>query len=184
MIRKRRAFWTVLFSFFPGAGHMFMGFMKQGLSLMAAALGLVLVSFSLRLEPLLIMMPLIWFYSFFDALNKSSLPDEDFYTLEDSFMFSLDKLAHSDWSFLRNYQSFVGWLAVVIGSSMVLSNLWYLISDYFPEYRNLVWRLSDSLPRMLISLFIIAIGVRLIVGKRKETIGLLPPAQQEEEPYE
>ncbi len=174
MIRKRSTFWTVLFSFFPGAGHMFMGFMKQGLSLMAAALGLILVSFSLRVEPLLVMMPLIWFYSFFDALNKSSLPDEDFYTLEDSFMFSLDKLAHSDWSFLRSHQRFIGWLAVVIGSSMVLSNLWYLFSEYFPEYQRIVWRLGDSLPRMLISLFIIALGVRLIMGKRRETAALPP----------
>ena len=41
---KRSKFWTVVFSFLPGAGHMFMGFMKQGTSIMVAFFGLYLVS--------------------------------------------------------------------------------------------------------------------------------------------
>ena len=34
MRHKKNRFWTFLFSLFPGAGEMYMGFMKQGVSLM------------------------------------------------------------------------------------------------------------------------------------------------------
>ena len=170
MIRKRSSFWTVLFSFFPGAGHMFMGFLKQGLSLMAAAMGLMFVAIALRLEELIVLMPLIWFYSFFDALNKCSLPDEDFYTLEDGYMFSLDKLSQADWSILRRYNTLIGWVAVVLGVSMLVNNLWFFIGDYFPQFNPIIWKLGNRMPQLFISVVIIVIGVRLIMGKRKQTM--------------
>ena len=170
MIRKRSSFWTVLFSFFPGAGHMFMGFLKQGLSLMAAAMSLIFLAATFHIGELVVLMPLIWFYSFFDALNKCTLPDEDFYTLEDGYMFSLDKLAQADWSILRRYNTFIGWLAIALGASMLINNLWYFFGDYFPQYNPIIWKLGNRMPQLLISVFIIAIGVRLIMGKRKQTM--------------
>lgn len=34
MTRKKRGFWTFCFSLIPGAGEMYLGFMKRGLSMM------------------------------------------------------------------------------------------------------------------------------------------------------
>ena len=44
---RKNSFFTFLFSFVPGAGEMYMGFMKQGLSLMTLFLGFWLFAFYL-----------------------------------------------------------------------------------------------------------------------------------------
>ena len=43
MQRKKSRFWLFLFSFMPGAGEMYMGFMKMGLSLMLGFMILVAI---------------------------------------------------------------------------------------------------------------------------------------------
>lgn len=65
-----------LFSLLPGAGHMYMGFMRRGLHLMAlffAAIWLSTLTGPFGLPELfsLLAAPVIWFYSFFDALGLS-----------------------------------------------------------------------------------------------------------------
>ena len=39
MTRKKRGFWTFIFSLIPGAGEMYLGFMKRGVSTMLVFLG-------------------------------------------------------------------------------------------------------------------------------------------------
>lgn len=67
-----------LFSLIPGAGQMYMGFMKQGLSLMTIFATLCAVGIWLDIKPLLFFAPIILLYSFFDATNKNSMDAEAF----------------------------------------------------------------------------------------------------------
>ncbi len=52
MTRKKNKFMTVVFSFIPGAGQMFMGFMKLGTSFMSLFSFIILLSAWLNLARL------------------------------------------------------------------------------------------------------------------------------------
>ena len=66
MTRKRKSgFLTFCFSFLPGAGEMYLGFMKMGVSLMSLFLGIIIASILLNLGIIMFAEVVIWFYSFF-----------------------------------------------------------------------------------------------------------------------
>lgn len=44
MQRKKSRFWSFIWSFIPGAGDMYLGFMKMGVSLMLAFMVLVAIA--------------------------------------------------------------------------------------------------------------------------------------------
>ena len=70
-MRHKNGFWTFCFSFIPGAGQMYQGYMKRGLtlvSLFCLAMGLGLLTGGL----LAVAMPIVWMYSFFDTFNLRS----------------------------------------------------------------------------------------------------------------
>lgn len=69
---KPEGFWILLFSLVPGAGHMYLGWQKKGLTLMTMFFGAVYLTYWLRLSVFLLTLPMIWFYSFFDVLQLAS----------------------------------------------------------------------------------------------------------------
>lgn len=93
--RKSKTLATVL-SIFPGAGHMYLGLQKRGLQLMAAFLLSIYILDILRLSLFLFLIPIIWFYSFFDALQKVSMHGEE--ELEDTPVIS----------YFVNHQKWIG----------------------------------------------------------------------------
>ena len=97
MTRKKRGFWTFCFSLIPGAGEMYLGFMKRGVSMMCLFLGWFafcgVTGFSIGM----CLLPVMWFYSFFQVHNLVSLPDEEFYQQEDDYLFlHMDKIVDVD----------------------------------------------------------------------------------------
>ncbi|MCH1624656.1 hypothetical protein [Fredinandcohnia quinoae] len=93
--KKSKTLATVL-SIFPGAGHMYLGLQKRGLQLMAAFLFGIYILDSLRLSLFMFLIPIIWFYSFFDALQKVSKHGEE--ELEDIPVIS----------YFMNHQKWIG----------------------------------------------------------------------------
>ena len=89
MIKKKNKGWTFIFSLIPGAGEMYMGFMKRGLSIMALFWGMIAVATCLNIGPLTIVLPVIWCYSFFEVHNMNGMTDEEFYALVDDYVFHL-----------------------------------------------------------------------------------------------
>ena len=83
MTRKKGKLMTFLWSLIPGAGEMYLGFFKTGVSLMAAFVILLSLSGFLQLNVLSLLAPVDWLYSFFHANNINALPDDEFYALED-----------------------------------------------------------------------------------------------------
>lgn len=74
---------TLSLSIIPGAGHMYLGYQKKGLLIMAGFFFSVFFMGWLGISLLLFTLPLIWFYSFFDALHivdgtKEEIIDEQF----------------------------------------------------------------------------------------------------------
>lgn len=168
MIRKKSSFLTFCFALLPGAGHMYMGFMKRGVSLMSAFFLLIFFSSWLSLGPLMLAMPVIWFFAFFDALNLKAMPDDEFYAMEDDFIlipeFAKDKAA----AFQNKYRQVIAAALIIIGVSILWNNLYDILETFLPrEVRDLIWRLGHYFPQLVIGIAIIAFGLYLIAGKKK-----------------
>ena len=63
----KNGFLTFCCAFIPGAGQMYQGYMKRGLSLILTACLIGMVS-SL-LDPVMLLLVVVWMYSFFDTFN-------------------------------------------------------------------------------------------------------------------
>ena len=60
---------TMALSIIPGAGHMYLGYQSKGLIIMGAFFFSIFFMGWLGISLLLFLLPLIWFYSFFDAMH-------------------------------------------------------------------------------------------------------------------
>ena len=169
MIKKRNKFWTLVFSMLPGAGHMFNGFMKLGVSLMALFFAVAFLSATLRLGPIMLLAPVIWFYAFFDCINKRFLDDEEFYAQEDYYLFQHGSLKKYDISFFKKHKLIIGIALILFGFYSLWENtMTYLLSNIYLSDATLqaIMEFTNLAPQLIVSIIIIAMGILLIRGKK------------------
>jgi len=167
MRKQKNKFWNFIFSCLPGAGHMYLGFMKLGVSLMLLFFGIIGFAGWMNFDMLLFLLPVLWFYSFFDSLNKNSLPEEAFDKLEDEFIWGKD----IEFNFInkRSVRSFCSFLLIVVGLIMLINNVWSILAYYVDN--ELYWIIEYAINRsyqIVFAIVIIVLGIRLITGKKKE----------------
>lgn len=132
--------------------------------------GTIFAATYLRVGPLVFFLPIMFCYSFFDVINKNSLSDEDFYALEDKYLFDLD-LGEFRKLLQGKFRPVIALILIIIGLQMLLSNFYGMLLNILPDnisdaiYYALM-PVLNKLPQFLIALFIIAVGVRLIKGKK------------------
>jgi len=169
MQRRKGTFLTFIFSLLPGAGEMYMGFMKKGTSIMFIFFFGIFLSGFFNIGPLLFILPIIWFYSFFNVHNINGLSDEEFYALEDNYIINLDAIFQDHKFMEQKYRKVAAWILLIMGVSILWNNFSNFIFHLVPEiYKNTFWRIHDALPQTLIAIILIAIGVKLIQGKKKQ----------------
>jgi hypothetical protein len=171
MKAKRNSFFTFLFSLLPGAGHMFMGFMKIGVSLMAAFTLVIFLASWLNISQLLFLLPLLWFYSFFDCINRRYSSDEEFAALEDYYLFSMDKLLERGHQLAGMRKPLAGILLLLFGIYLVWNNLLMQMHNFgiFSDRDlSIIISATNIAPKFILGIVIVIIGIRLIIGKRKE----------------
>ncbi|MBC8061024.1 MAG: hypothetical protein H7Y18_10180 [Clostridiaceae bacterium] len=170
MKKKKSKFLTFVFSLLPGAGHMYMGFMKMGLSFMSAFLVGIFLSSWLDIGPLLVILPLIWFYSFFDCMNKRYSTEEEFLILEDNYLFSLDKFVKLDENIFKKRRVLAGVLLLFLGGYLIWNNTLHLLARYIPDRAyEVINNLTRIAPQIIVGVAIVIAGVKLIQGKKKES---------------
>ncbi|KSV59342.1 hypothetical protein [Acetivibrio ethanolgignens] len=184
MIKRKGKFLTLCFSLVPGAGHMYLGFMKQGISLMFCFWGTLFLATYLNIGALAFLFPIMLCYSLFDAINKNSLSDEDFYALEDTYLFNLD-LDELKGILHGKFHPLIALIFIIIGVQLLLSNCYSLILPVLPQalsslLLNTLRPFLIRLPQILIAIAIIAVGLHLIRGK-KTALGL---EEKEADTYE
>ena len=152
---------TFLFALFPGAGQMYLGYMKRGVSLMTAFFLVFALMGFLGMSFLAFFLPVIWFYAFFDTLNLRSMSYE--YLPHDDFLFHLDSsLGINVVNFFRRRHLLCGILLIAVGLYILLHTFvlpflyWTLGIDLYP--------LFDNLPTLLLAFVIILLGIRLVKG--------------------
>lgn len=182
MIKKRNRFLTFCFSMLPGAGHMFNGFMKRGVSLMLLFFAIWFLAYSVDIYGFGMFAPVIWFFSFFDSMNLRCQPDEIFYAQKDDYLFHLDGLRRF-WVSDSKVKPVAGVGLIIIGvysliKSVLLPSLyaWGMVSPVLDRFLS---SLSYVMPRLIVAVLIIMAGVALIVGKKAD---LLLNDDQEEDP--
>ena len=159
---------TFLFAFCPGAGQMYQGYMKRGLSLIT--MFCVAFGAGTLLEVLYVAMPIVWMYSFFDTFNLRAQIIADT-APEDDYLVHFDphdkRLARA----LLDSHKLVGWLLIAFGALIAYQNLImntlgdlvYRWGHSSPVFRAL-YLVMDSLPDVVVCVVLIVCGVWLVKG--------------------
>lgn len=170
MQRKKSRFWTFIFSFMPGAGEMYMGFMKMGLSLMLGFMILVAIVGYTNLGVLVVFPVTLYIYSFFHANNLSSLDDVEFHNMEDQYMFGFDGIESMRVKLEGRNRKIAAFILIVLGIIMLWQVVFNLLCDIFGWDNRFLsaiyYFVRDELPRAVIGIGVILAGMALIRGKR------------------
>ena len=176
MTNKKSKFLTFFISMIPGAGEMYLGFYKLGASIMVLFFGGCAV-FGYLFQPLLSFLPVLWFYSFFHTHNLNSLPDDEFYALEDDYLFHIQPSQVS--GLAVKYRKPLAFLLIFMGVSIVWGNVCDILSAiarlfiWSDAIMSVIRYWTNALPQLAAAALIIWLGWRLIQNK-KETLSTPP----------
>lgn len=139
---------TLALSVVPGAGHMYLGHQKKGLSFMSAFFFTIFFMGWLRLNFLIFLLPVIWFYVFFDAFHLvNGQETEDFDIV----------------SFLPQVSnSLIGKVLIGLGVIVIFNNIFYPVIMYFLDYRFV-----NYIQTSIVAIILIAIGIRMLKTKKE-----------------
>lgn len=158
MKRKKSKFLTFLCSLIPGAGHMYLGFMKMGLSLLLIFVGIVCIAAWTGIDQLVFVGFVVWIYSFFHIHNIAGAPDEEFQRIEDRYLISFGSNVPT------NMQRVAAIGLILLGGLMLIQVLPHMLPQFVLNY--LPDGLFYYLPQSIIALVLIAVGIIMIIGKK------------------
>ena len=139
---------TFFLSMVPGLGHFYLRAMTRGLQFMILFFGSFFVMDFLPLRMFPFWIPVIWFYSLFDALQVA-----DMETLEDRPLV--------EWKYISKNLHWVGYALIVFGAMIIVDN-------FLPQlWRIYVTEISWYNVRSLImAAFFIVAGIVMLRGKK------------------
>ncbi|MDO5409408.1 MAG: hypothetical protein Q4F21_03030 [Lachnospiraceae bacterium] len=171
MAHKKNGFWTFIFSLLPGAGEMYLGFMKQGISLMTLFFGIITFCAYFGFEAGIFVLPIVWFYSFFHVHNLNGLSDEEFAKIEDDFLFHVSDYA-DEFNLTRKKQKILAYGCIIIGVyalwNMTLDLLYSILPELPYAAYDFIYAFTHRVPQAVISLLLIFAGLHLIRGKKAQ----------------
>lgn len=135
---------TLALSAIPGAGHMYLGYQKKGLIIMGSFFFSIFFMGWLGISMLLFLLPLIWFYSFFDAMHIADGSQEE---IKNQALVLPD--IKPEW---------IGIALVLIGVVIILEKILYPFIDY--SIRRLI-------QTSIVSLTFIIVGVNMLIKNKK-----------------
>lgn len=176
-MNKKNKILFFLFSLIPGAAHMYIGLVKRGLVIMLALVAGAGLAMMADTPAFLLVLPVLWFYSFFDAWNKYHLPEEKLTKVQDDFLFFLNAMpekVRSDPRFKKvasaNVLKVGGIVAIIAGAYLIWDQiivrvLIRLLSDTGAEILS---QISYKLPQVAVAVILIFVGIKLISHKKRE----------------
>ncbi|MDD2494811.1 MAG: hypothetical protein PHE29_06415 [Tissierellia bacterium] len=136
---------TLALSIIPGAGHMYLGYQRKGLLIMGAFFFSIFFMGWLGISLLLFLLPLIWFYSFFDAMHIV----EGSYNETKEREIELPIIKH-EW---------IGYGLIGIGIVIILERILYPLISY---------ELRRYIQTSIVSLVLIVMGLVLLRNNKIE----------------
>lgn len=145
-MQNRSKWLTIFFSCVPGAGHMYLGFMNQGIRLMIGFFLAVFLMGWLNVSLIGFILPVIWCYSVFGA-----------YHLFESGKAYEPVGAEVLFPFLADHSRWVGWGLILLGIIIISERLLLpLIS----------WQMQGYLRTGVVALLFILGGIQLLRGDK------------------
>lgn len=168
---RKSKFFTFILAMLPGAGQMYQGFMKRGVSLMVAFFGVIAIAVLTNLPELSAILPVIWFFAFFDCMNKSSYTIEELSVMEDKMIFDFKLNGELMEKYTAQKNVLAGWVIILFGfiilyNSIIRTFIWRL-EKYIPG----IGTFANKLPTLILSIVVILFGIRLVKGPKAERIG-------------
>lgn len=175
-MRNKSGFLVFCFSFVPGAGQMYQGYMRRGISMLLALCAAYWLNwFSSAFS---ILCGVVWMVSFFDTFNLrsrilSGTPEPD------EFLFGI---RNGDVQvFVRQRHKLVGWGLVILGvyalyNKFVVGQLYWYLEDMglLDGVLGNVYAVLNRMPELAACVAVIVVGVWLVKG----------PGQPKETDYE
>ncbi len=158
---KKNAFLTFIFSLVPGAGQMYIGYMKRGVSIMTL-FALAIMFGTNYVYDFIVVAPIIWAYSFFDTWNLRNNLSEQTKHIQDNFIFSkLVSGADGFDNLAKKYYKIVGYACIGLAALMFFNNaLVPLLIDFIPFINY--YRITQAINTAVISGLLVWLGLFLL----------------------
>lgn len=184
---KKNGILTFLFAFVPGAGQMYQGYMKRGLSLITMFCLFIIVGSATGLDALVVGCIVVYMYSFFDTFNlraqiiAENAPADDY-------------LVHINWKdkrmqdFMMDSHKLLGWGLIALGGLVAYENIiMRVFGDVMwrwgqnnPVFRA-IYLMLDELPQIVTCVALIVCGVWLVRGPKGKKNRKKPEPPQDED---
>ena len=152
-----------------GCGQMYQGYMKRGLSLLLLFFVILAVSGFLGLAALAFFLPVVWLYAFFDSYNLRAQIAAGTRPADD-FLFGLSDLDSQRMAkLLRSRHSLIGWALILVGGWMLYRMLLNRLGWLLGEWGYWLYDLLYDLPRLVITVLVILLGLWFIRGPKDKT---------------
>lgn len=170
MRNKKNGLLTFLCSLVPGAGEMFMGLYKQGISLMFLFFAVAALGIWANLEVLWAVLPVVWCFSFFHTHNLQNMTQEEFMEQEDHYYgFEEIDFKKAD-EFLKRNTKIVAAILIIFGFCMLAQIFMNMLNPYFDGiFWDLAWRLNHNVTQIILAAALILGGIKLLQGNWKQT---------------
>ena len=184
---KKNGILTLLFACIPGAGQMYQGYMKRGLSLIT--LFFLCIMAVMLLEPLVLTALIVWMYSFFDTFNLRAQFIAGTAPADDYLVHFNTKDARLT-LFFRDSHKLVGWALIALGAMVAYQNIimrvlgdvmwrWGQNSPFF----RAVYLMLDELPEVVVCVALIVCGVWLVRGPKGKKVHCKKAEEPEDEDF-
>ena len=184
---KKNGILTFLFAFVPGAGQMYQGYMKRGLSLITMLCLFIMAGAMTGLDPLIVGCLIVYMYSFFDTFNlraqimADNAPEDDY-------------LVHINWQdkrmqqFMMDSHKLLGWGLIALGAMVAYQNIiMRVLGDVMwrwgqnnPFFRA-VYLVLDELPQIVACVALVICGIWLVRGPKGKKNRKKPEPPQDED---
>ena len=184
---KKNGILTFLFAFVPGAGQMYQGYMKRGLSLITMFCLFIIVGSATGLDALVVGCIVVYMYSFFDTFNlraqiiAENAPADDYQV-------------HINWKdkrmqqFMMDSHKLVGWGLIALGGLVAYENIiMRVFGDVMwrwgqnnPVFRA-IYLMLDELPQIVTCVVLIVCGLWLVRGPKGKKNRKKPEPPQDED---
>ena len=184
---KKNGILTLLFACIPGAGQMYQGYMKRGLSLIT--LFFLCIMAGMLLEPLVLTALIVWMYSFFDTFNLRAQFIAGTAPADDYLVHFNTKDARLT-LFFRDSHKLVGWALIALGAMVAYQNIimrvlgdvmwrWGQNSPFF----RAVYLMLDELPQIVTCVALIVCGLWLVRGPKGKKVHRKKAEESEDEDF-
>lgn len=184
---KKNGILTFLFAFVPGAGQMYQGYMKRGLSLIT--LFFLCIMAGMLLEPLVLTALIVWMYSFFDTFNLRAQFIAGTAPADDYLVHFNTKDARLT-LFFRDSHKLVGWALIALGAMVAYQNIiMRVLGDVMWRWgqNNPVFRafylMLDELPQIVTCVALIVCGLWLVRGPKGKKVHRKKAEESEDEDF-